>query len=136
MASFWKTEACGQTVLPDRSVLIGQKVVENVKIVKFKCDILSNFQTLVLLKVVGSNYDHVMANILLKKLKIICQQKSPWKSEEKSSFVWINSLTFDAVEKLSSEKKQLGIAKKLTLAYFLQLLTKSTSKNLTMLLSS
>ena len=70
--NFWKPEAFGQTVLPDRSVLKGQKVVENVKIVKFKCDILSNFQTLVLLKVVGSNYDHAMANILLKKLKIIC----------------------------------------------------------------
>ena len=26
MASFWKPEACGQTVLPDRSVLIGQKI--------------------------------------------------------------------------------------------------------------
>ena len=34
-------EACGQTVLPDRSVLIGQKLVENAKIKK--CDILSNF---------------------------------------------------------------------------------------------
>ena len=32
MASFWKPEACGQTVLPDRSVLIGQKLVENAKI--------------------------------------------------------------------------------------------------------
>ena len=32
MASFWKPEASGQTVLPDRSVLIGQKLVENVKI--------------------------------------------------------------------------------------------------------
>ena len=28
MASFWKPEACGQTVLPDRSVLIRQKLVE------------------------------------------------------------------------------------------------------------
>ena len=45
-ASFWKPEACGQTVLPDRSLLIGQKLVENAKIQKFKCDILSNFQTL------------------------------------------------------------------------------------------
>ena len=36
-AIFWKIEACGQTVLPDRSVLIGQKLVENVKIEK--CDI-------------------------------------------------------------------------------------------------
>ena len=31
LASFWKPEACGQTVLPDRSVLIGQKLVENAK---------------------------------------------------------------------------------------------------------
>ena len=40
---FLKTEACGQTVLPDRSVLVGQKLVENAKIQKFNCDILSNF---------------------------------------------------------------------------------------------
>ena len=45
LASFRKSEACGQTVLPDRSVLIGQKLVENAKIQKFKCDILSNFET-------------------------------------------------------------------------------------------
>ena len=37
LASFWKTEACGQTVLPDMSVLIGQKLVENAKTQKFKC---------------------------------------------------------------------------------------------------
>ena len=46
MASFWKPEACGQTVLPDRSVLMGHKLVENAKIPKFKCDIWSNFQTM------------------------------------------------------------------------------------------
>ena len=46
LASLWKPEACGQAVLPDRSVLIGQKLVENDKIQKFKCDILSNFQTM------------------------------------------------------------------------------------------
>ena len=46
LASFWKPEACGQTVLPDRSVLKGQKLVENAKIQKFKCDLLSNFQTM------------------------------------------------------------------------------------------
>ena len=33
---FEKPEACGQTVLPDRSVLIGQKLVENAKILKLK----------------------------------------------------------------------------------------------------
>ena len=43
---FLKPETCGQTVLPDRSILIGQKLVENAKIKKFKCDILSDFQTL------------------------------------------------------------------------------------------
>ena len=30
-----KLEACGQTVLPDRSILIGQKMVENAKIETF-----------------------------------------------------------------------------------------------------
>ena len=46
LASFLKPEACGQTVSPDRSVLIGQKVLENDKIQRFKCDSLSNFQTI------------------------------------------------------------------------------------------
>ena len=46
MANFWKPEACSQTVLPDRSVLIDQKLVENDKMQKFKCDILADFQTL------------------------------------------------------------------------------------------
>ena len=36
-------------MLPDRSVLIGQKLVENAKIEKFKCDIFSNFQTMCLI---------------------------------------------------------------------------------------
>ena len=43
---FLKPKACGQTELPDRSVLIGQKLVENAKIEKFKCGILGDFQTL------------------------------------------------------------------------------------------
>ena len=33
-------------MLPDRSLLVGQKLLENAKIEKFKCDILGNFQTL------------------------------------------------------------------------------------------
>ena len=41
-----KNGPTGQTVLPDRSILIGQKLVENARIQKFKCDILSNFQTM------------------------------------------------------------------------------------------
>ena len=34
--SFWKPEACGQTVLPERSVLIGNKLVETVENAKNK----------------------------------------------------------------------------------------------------
>ena len=45
LASFWRPKACGQTELPDGSVLIGQKLVEKAKKEKFKCDILSDFQT-------------------------------------------------------------------------------------------
>ena len=37
---FWKPEACGQTVLPNRSILVGQKLVENAKYEKMKCNIL------------------------------------------------------------------------------------------------
>ena len=36
---FSKPEACRQTVLPERSILIGQKLVENAKIEKLKYDI-------------------------------------------------------------------------------------------------
>ena len=45
---FEKTEAYGQTVFPDRSLLVGQKLEENAKIELFKCDILGNFQTMCL----------------------------------------------------------------------------------------
>ena len=31
LASFWKSVACGQTVLPDRSILLEQRLVKNVK---------------------------------------------------------------------------------------------------------
>ena len=31
-ASFGKPEACGQTVLPDRSIFVGQKLEDNAKI--------------------------------------------------------------------------------------------------------
>ena len=42
--NFWKPEAYGQTVLPDRSILIGQKMMKNAKIQNLKCDTLSDFQ--------------------------------------------------------------------------------------------
>ena len=42
----FENESCCQKVLPGRSILIGQKLVENAKIQKLKCDILGDFQTL------------------------------------------------------------------------------------------
>ena len=51
LASFWKPEACGQTVLPDRSILMGQKLVENAEIQKFKCDIFGWFSNTFSLRV-------------------------------------------------------------------------------------
>ena len=44
LASFWKPEAHSQTVLPDMSILIGQKLMVNAKSQKSKWDILNNFQ--------------------------------------------------------------------------------------------
>ena len=57
LASFLKREPCGQTVLQDRSILKGQKLVENAKIKKLICVIsvvksllkmpkMANFETL------------------------------------------------------------------------------------------
>ena len=39
----WKPAIGGQTVLPDRSLLIEQKLVENAKIQNLKCDIFGEF---------------------------------------------------------------------------------------------
>ena len=38
---FLKTEACGQTVLPDRSILLGQKLV---KMPKLKKNLMRHFE--------------------------------------------------------------------------------------------
>ena len=46
---FLKSKACGQTVLPERSVLIGQKSVEKAKIQKRH---FSNFQTMCVIQIV------------------------------------------------------------------------------------
>ena len=47
LASFWKSAACGQTAITDISLLIRQILVENTKMKKIKCDILGDFQTLI-----------------------------------------------------------------------------------------
>ena len=71
MTSFGKSEACGQTVLPDMSILIGQKLVENANIKKLKCDIFSNLQTMCLSKNLPKNQvgeiKRIFASPILKK---------------------------------------------------------------------
>ena len=44
--NFWKPKYGGQTVLPDRSILIEQKLVENAKFEKCKMRIVNDFQTM------------------------------------------------------------------------------------------
>ena len=43
LVSIWKPEICSQIVLPDRSILIEQKLLKEAKMEKFKCDILRDF---------------------------------------------------------------------------------------------
>jgi len=64
---FWRAFEnlnCGQTILPDKSILLGQKLVENAKIQKFKCYILSNFQTFAVFKII---FKHSVSDDLLVK---------------------------------------------------------------------
>ena len=65
MASFWKPEACGQILLLDRSILVGQKLVENAKIQKFKCDIFGWFSNTVVM--FFSNFS-LFCNFFFEKL--------------------------------------------------------------------
>ena len=87
LASFWKIEAYGQTVLPDRSVLIKQKLVENTKINKFKCDIkiarnlLNARKMLVFLCCFLTNFPSMIADDNLEnweeeKMHLVLQKKS------------------------------------------------------------
>ena len=46
LSNIWKPEANGQTVLPDRSVWIGQTLTEKAKIERFKWEILGDIQTM------------------------------------------------------------------------------------------
>ena len=45
-ARFWKPDACSPTVLPDRSTLIRQKLVENAKVKRIQMRFFGDFQTM------------------------------------------------------------------------------------------
>ena len=64
LANFRKTEAGDQTVLPDRSLLIGQKLVESAKIEKFKWDILKIFKQCV------NEQQFPVSNFLFAKVEV------------------------------------------------------------------
>ena len=67
-------------MLPDRSILIGQKLVENAKIAKFKCDILGDFQTLCVRS--SAFYDLIFSQIdqtFLYHVLALLQKKNRWR---------------------------------------------------------
>ena len=67
MASFCKPEACGQTMLPDRSILIGQKLMEIAKIEELKNSnetFFGNFQTMCR----GLSSDRIFSLVFKEKL--------------------------------------------------------------------
>ena len=70
---FIKPETCDQTMLPDKSLLIGQTLVWKAKIQKFRCDILSYFQILCkprILHMNGFNFQviHILMHQVVKRL--------------------------------------------------------------------
>ena len=70
---FIKPETCDQTMLPDKSLLIGQTLVGKAKIQKFRCDILSYFQILCkprILHMNGFNFQiiHILMHQVVKRL--------------------------------------------------------------------
>ena len=57
-------------MLPDRSILIGQILVENTNIQKFKCDILSNFQLMCIISRPKYGSRKIEKNISMKIEKL------------------------------------------------------------------
>ena len=80
LARFWKP--CGQSVLPDRSLLKRTKIGENANIQKFKCDILSNFQSENVWKVIfkQKSFIFIVVEIILdnEKIPIVCRSPGLW----------------------------------------------------------
>ena len=81
LTSFWLTEATFQTVLPDKPLLIGQKLIENAKIEKFRCDILGDFQTLCERKSYDNGEKRSQCCYYLQK-----KSQNPQKSQEKEAW--------------------------------------------------
>ena len=80
----FKKNFCGETVLPDRSLLIGQKLVENAKNENLKWYIFSDFQSQWLGKVGESNICPLHMHEVVR---------GTWKSDEQSDHAGNSNLT-------------------------------------------
>ena len=80
-----------QTMLPDRSVLIGQKLMESAKMPKFKWDILGDFQTLCMSRKCVSNVKNRNEFLWLSKMEyrtdIECHRRNK-KGRRRSAKRW------------------------------------------------
>ena len=81
LTNFWLTEATFQLVLPDKPLLIGQKLIENAKIEKFRCDILGDFQTLCERQSYDNGEKRSQCCYYLQK-----KSQNPQKSQEKEAW--------------------------------------------------
>ena len=74
---FLKTWSLRSNSVPDRSVLIRKKLVENAKIQRFKCDILGDFQTLWKGSKIVENVPENQGTFFLGTWKgLFCRQKN------------------------------------------------------------
>ena len=78
---FLKTWTCSKTVLPDRSISIGRKLVESAKIEKLKCDILGDFQTLC-----QRLNRKVICNLFTKQVYFEYKRMREWNATPSASF--------------------------------------------------
>ena len=79
LASFGKPKAFGQTVLPDKSALIGQKMVKMLKLKNSDATFKSNFQTMCLHIVLGHALhfpNFLLLLLLIYLLGDTCQDRS------------------------------------------------------------
>ena len=86
-AIFWVDKSLSKmpkTVLPDRSLFIGQTLVENAKIKESKCDIWSHFQTMCVCR--QSDQDYAECQLKLFQVLNMPFQVLWWYISDKSIF--------------------------------------------------
>ena len=87
LATFWKSEACGQTVLPDRSILIWQKLVENDKIQMQLFKQFSNNVNVVKTKLFFGSFRSFQTFFLSLNKGMLMFYRVPWLSNK----IWLRT---------------------------------------------